>query len=64
MTSHLARFGGLVLFVIAIAAGVLLGRVIEAIAVGAVLFTLWTYIARLVGGPTDEPSQRRDDPIA
>ena len=58
---YIARFGGLALVLIAVAAGVLIGRVIEAIAVGAVLFAIWTYVWRLVGAPDDEPShsQRR-----
>ena len=34
MRSFIARFGGLVLALVAVAAGVLVGRVIEAIAVG------------------------------
>ena len=37
-----------------IAVGVLAGRIIEAIAVGAVLFALWTYVGRLVFGSNDQ----------
>ena len=60
MTVYIARFGGSVLFLIAVAVGVLVGRVIEAIAVGAVLFAVWTYVARLVASPDREPARDGD----
>ena len=53
MTRRIARFEGLILVLVAIAAGVLIGRVIEAIAVGAVLFAVWTSVWRLVSAPAD-----------
>jgi hypothetical protein len=60
MTVYIARFGGSVVFLIAVAVGVLVGRVIEAIAVGALLFTVWTYVARLVVSPDREPARDGD----
>jgi hypothetical protein len=60
MTSYIARFGGLALGLIAIAVGVLIGRVIEAIAVGAVLFAVWSYVARVVAAPDHEPARDSD----
>ncbi len=53
MKSYIGRFGGFVLVLIAIAGGVVIGRVIEAIAVGAVLFAVWTYVSRLVAAADD-----------
>lgn len=53
MTAHIARFGGVAPALIAIAVGVLIGRVIEAIAVGSVLFAAWTYIGRLLTASDD-----------
>jgi hypothetical protein len=61
MTSYIARFGGLALVLIAIAVGVHIGRVIEAIAVVAVLFAVWTYVARLVAAPDHEPTRNSDN---
>jgi hypothetical protein len=60
MTSYIARFGGLALVLIAVAIGVLIGRVIEAIAVAAALFAVWTYVARLVTAPDYGPARNRD----
>ena len=56
MTFHIARFGGLALLLIAVGVGVLIGRVIEGLAMGAVLFAVWTYIARLVAAPDHDPT--------
>ena len=44
------------LLLIAVGVGVLIGRVIEGIAMGAVLFAVWTYIARLVAAPDHDPT--------
>jgi hypothetical protein len=60
MTLYIARFGGSAPFLIAVAVGVLVGRVIEAIAVGAVLFAVWSYVARLVAAPDHEPARDGD----
>ena len=60
MKSYVARLGGVVLFLIALAGGVLIGRVIEAFAVGAVLFAIWTSGARLLSTP-DDPVPGRGD---
>jgi hypothetical protein len=60
MTVYIARFGGSGLFLIAVAIGVLVGRVIEAIAVGVVLFAIWTYVARLVVSPNPQPAPDGD----
>ncbi len=46
MTSYIARFGGPLVALIAVGVGVLLGRVIEAIAVAAVLYAVWTHLWR------------------
>ena len=56
MTFYIARFGGLALVLIAAGVGVLIGRVIEGIAMGAVLFAVWNYVARLVATPDHEPT--------
>jgi hypothetical protein len=56
-----ARFGGVVLVVVAIVVGVLMGRVIESIAVGAVLFAVWTSVRRLLSAPDDEIAGRTRD---
>ena len=64
MTSTIARFGGLVLALIALAVGVLIGRVIEAIAVAAVLYAVWTSVRRVVAAPEHEPSRGSDGPLA
>lgn len=53
MTRGVARLGGIVLALVAIVAGVLVGRVIEAIAVAAVLFAAWTSVRRLLTVPDD-----------
>lgn len=60
MTLYIARFGGVFLALIAVGLGVLIGRVIEAIAVAAVLFAIWTSIQRLVT-PEHGSAPRRDD---
>lgn len=50
----IARFGGLALVLVAIAVGVAVGRVIEAVAVGAVLFAVWTTVGRLAVPPAED----------
>ena len=60
MKVYVARFGGLGLVLLALVAGVVLGRVIEALAVGAVLFAIWTSIGRLVVPPVDERHADRE----
>lgn len=57
MTSYIPRFGGLVLVLIAVAVGIVIGRVIEAIAVAAVLYAVWTFVRRLVASPEHQPSR-------
>jgi hypothetical protein len=54
MRFYVARFGGLALALVALAGGILVGRVIEAVAVGAVLFAIWTTVARLAVPPADD----------
>jgi hypothetical protein len=46
-----ARLGGAFLVLVVIALGVLIGRVIEAIAVATVLFAVWTCVRRLFTAP-------------
>jgi hypothetical protein len=46
-----ARLGGAFLVLVVIAIGILIGRVIEAIAVAAVLFAAWTCVRRLFTAP-------------
>ena len=53
-----ARFGGVVLVLAAVVVGVLMGRVIESIAMGAVLFAIWTNVRRLLSAPDDEIAGR------
>lgn len=53
MSEVIGRFGGLVLAAVAVVAGVLMGRVIEAVAVAAVLFAAWTYVRRLASSADD-----------
>ena len=48
MKVYIARLGGYALFLIVLVVGIVLGRVIEAAAVGAVLFAIWTCVGRLV----------------
>ena len=60
MKSYVIRFGGLVLILIALVTGVLIGRVIEAIAVGAVLFAVWTSVGRLLSAPAGGVAGRDD----
>jgi hypothetical protein len=47
MARYVTNFAGVVLAVILVIAGVVVGRVIEAIAVAAVLIAGWTYVRRL-----------------
>lgn len=60
MRTFIARFGGLLPALAAVAAGVAAGRVIEAVAVGAVLFAIWTYVGRLVVPPVDARDAGRE----
>jgi len=60
MKVYVARFGGLALFLIALAVGIVLGRIIEAAAVGAVMFAIWTSIGRLVVPPVDARQRERE----
>jgi hypothetical protein len=59
MTTYIARFGGLVLALLAIVVGVLIGRVIEAIAVAIVLWAAWGYVVRLTGAKSRRITPRR-----
>jgi hypothetical protein len=47
MTRHVYRWAGVLFAVIAVIAGVMAGRVIEAIAVAAVLVAGWSYVRGL-----------------
>ena len=58
MTVAVSRPAGIALVLIVVAAGVLMGRIIEAGAVAAVLFALWFSIRRLVSAPVDEAGRR------
>ncbi len=60
MARYLARFGGLLLLLIAVVGGILVERVIEAIAVGAVLFAVWTSLVRLRSASDDTTAARVD----
>jgi hypothetical protein len=53
MTTYIARFGGYVVAFLAIVVGVLIGRIIEAVAVAIVLWAIWGYLARLVAPDRD-----------
>ncbi len=48
MARFIARWGFIPLVLVVILAGAFVGRVIESIAVAAVLFTIGTYVRRLV----------------
>ena len=58
MTSYVARFGGVAPALIAVAVGILIGRVIEAVAVGFVLFAAWSYVGRLLTSSADGAPDR------
>ena len=60
MTFLASRVTGVALILVVLAAGVLFGRIIEAIAVAAVLFALWTSVRRLLSAPTDGTDRRGD----
>jgi hypothetical protein len=60
MSRNVLRLGGLVLLVVAVAIGAAIGRVIEAGAVGLVLFVIWGYLARQLVAPDREPAGRSD----
>lgn len=57
MTLVIARFGGLALALVAVAVGVLMGRIIEAIAVAAVLYTAWIWVRGLAAADADTPQR-------
>jgi hypothetical protein len=57
---YIARLGGYGLFLTVLAVGIVVGRVIEAAAVGAVLFAIWTYVGRLVVPPIDSRQGDRE----
>ena len=60
MTSYVVHFGGIALGLVALVTGVLIGRVIEAFAVGAVLFAVWFSVGRLLSAPDDGAAARDD----
>jgi hypothetical protein len=60
MTRRLTVYAGLLLPIVAVIVGIALGRVIEAIAVAAVLLAVWSWARRLLlspGDPTPGPDR-------
>lgn len=58
MARQVTRFGGLLLIAAVLVGGVVVGRVIEAIGVAAVLFAVWFWVQRLLAAPDDEATER------
>ena len=58
MTVLASRLAGVALILIVVAAGVVIGRIIEAIAVAAVLFALWFSVRRMLSAPADGSGRR------
>ena len=61
MTVAVSRLAGVALVLIVVAAGVLIGRIIEAIAVAAVLFALWFSVRRMLSAPAEETGRLNED---
>jgi hypothetical protein len=55
MTRTVVRLGGFLLAALSLVAGVLLDRVIEAVAVAVVLFAISVWVQRLLAAPADDP---------
>jgi hypothetical protein len=61
MTRTMIRLGGFLLAALALVAGVLLDRVIEAAALAAVLVALSIWVQRLLAAPEDRPDDAARD---
>jgi hypothetical protein len=64
MTRRMTVYAGLLLPVMAVIAGVALGRIIEAIALAVVLFAVWTWVRRVMTAPDARIPGRGSDPWA